>query len=110
MTATTYLALQTNDPTVAWVTVFCAGVAMAPVFPTTLAMAADAFPKRHRHGHGHRDHLRLDRPGGQFQDCGAIAGGDDKRLGTALLVLPGFSVLMVVVNLVLRPVLARARR
>jgi hypothetical protein len=36
---------------------------------------------------------------------GGIAGGDDTRLGTALLVLPAFSVLMVLVNLVLRPML-----
>jgi hypothetical protein len=41
---------------------------------------------------------------------GAIAGGDDKRLGTALLVLPVFSLLMVLVNLALRPALAKARR
>jgi hypothetical protein len=41
---------------------------------------------------------------------GSIAGGDDARLKTALLVLPGFSLLMVLVNLVLRPVLAQARQ
>jgi hypothetical protein len=41
---------------------------------------------------------------------GAVAGGDDKNLGTALLILPGFSLLMVLVNLALRPVLARAGR
>ena len=45
MAVTTYLALQTTNPTVAWVAVFCAGLAMAPVFPTTLAMTGDAFPR-----------------------------------------------------------------
>ena len=44
MTVTTYLMLQTADPTIAWVAVFCAGLAMAPVFPTTLAMVGDTFP------------------------------------------------------------------
>jgi len=45
MSITTYLAIQTSDVTVAAVAVFCAGLAMAPVFPTTLAMVGDAFPK-----------------------------------------------------------------
>jgi len=40
---------------------------------------------------------------------GAIGGGDDKMLKSALLVLPAASILMVVVNLILRPVLARAK-
>jgi hypothetical protein len=40
---------------------------------------------------------------------GGIAGGDPQRLKTALLVLPVFSVLMVLVNLALRPALAKAR-
>jgi hypothetical protein len=38
---------------------------------------------------------------------GSIAGGDDTRLGTALMVLPAFSVAMVLVNLALRPMLRR---
>ena len=45
MVVTTYLALQTRQPNITWVAVFCAGVAMAPVFPTTLAMVGDRFPK-----------------------------------------------------------------
>ena len=45
MAGTTYGMLQTSDPTMAGVLVFCAGLAMAPVFPTTLAMVGDAFPR-----------------------------------------------------------------
>ena len=37
--------LQTSDPTRGRRAVFLAGVAMAPVFPTTLAMVGDAFPR-----------------------------------------------------------------
>jgi fucose permease len=110
MTVTTYLALQTNDPSVAWVTVFFAGVAMAPVFPTTLAMAADAFPKATATAMGIVITSGWIGLAVSSKIVGAIAGGDDKRLGTALLVLPGFSLLMVIVNLALRPVLARAAR
>ena len=40
---------------------------------------------------------------------GGIAAGDNQRLRTALLVLPVFSVMMVLVNLALRPVLSRAQ-
>jgi len=36
---------------------------------------------------------------------GAIAGNDPKRLRKALLILPAFSALMVVVNLALRAIL-----
>jgi hypothetical protein len=40
---------------------------------------------------------------------GSIAGADSANLGTALLVLPVFSVAMILVNLVLRPMLTRAK-
>ena len=43
MAVTTYLMLRTSKPTVAFVLVFIAGVSMAPVFPTTLAMVGTLF-------------------------------------------------------------------
>jgi len=43
MAVTTYLVLKTRSPKVAWLAVFCAGLAMAPVFPTTLAMVGNTF-------------------------------------------------------------------
>jgi fucose permease len=110
MAATTYLALRTSYAPVAWVTVFCAGVAMAPVFPTTLAMTADAFPRASATAMGIVITSGWIGLAVSSKIVGAIAGGDDTRLKTALLVLPGFSLLMVLVNLVLRPVLARARQ
>src|ERR1019366_7053459 len=45
MAVTTYAMLQTTDAFLAGILVFCAGLAMAPVFPTTLAMVGDAFPR-----------------------------------------------------------------
>src|SRR5262249_4948439 len=45
MAVFTYVALRTTGPAAAPIVVFCAGLAMAPVFPTTLAIVGDAFPK-----------------------------------------------------------------
>jgi hypothetical protein len=40
---------------------------------------------------------------------GAIAGTDPTRLKTALLIIPICSVIMILVNLILRPMLAKAK-
>ncbi len=105
MAVTTYLALQTRAPGVAWVAVFCAGLAMAPVFPTTLAMVGNVFTKATATALGIVITsgwlgLAVSSP-----VIGAIAGEDPARLKKALLVLPVVSVLMIVVNLALRGVL-----
>jgi fucose permease len=107
MAATTYLMLQSSDATFAWIAVFCAGLAMAPVFPTTLAMVADAFPR------GTATAMGIVITCGWLglvvssPIIGAVAGADNLNLGRALLLLPVFSVAMVLVNLALRPMLAR---
>ena len=43
MAIATFAMLQVNSPSAAWVVVFCAGLAMAPIFPTTLALVGDAL-------------------------------------------------------------------
>jgi fucose permease len=105
MAITTYAMLQTNDPTSAGVAVFFAGLAMAPVFPTTLAMVGGAFPNRTATAMGivitcGWIGLLVSSP-----IIGSVAGTSGLR--TALLLLPGFSVLMVIVNLVMRPMLRK---
>ncbi len=45
MAIMTFLMLRTRNPTAAWVLTFLAGVSMAPVFPTTIAIIGDAFPR-----------------------------------------------------------------
>jgi fucose permease len=107
MAVTTYMMLQSSDATFAWIAVFCAGLAMAPVFPTTLAMVADAFPRGTATAMGVVITcgwlgLVVSSP-----IIGAIAGTDNTNLGTALLLLPAFSVAMVLVSLGLRPIVAR---
>jgi len=105
MAATTCLALQTRAPGVAWGAVFCAGLAMAPVFPTALAMVGNVFTVATATAMGivitsGWIGLAVSSP-----VIGAIAGEDPARLKKALLVLPGLSLLMVAVNLALRAVL-----
>jgi fucose permease len=109
MAATTFWVLQTTDVVVAWVAVFLAGVAMAPVFPTTLAMVGDAFPKATATAMGIVITCGWVGLAVSSRIIGAIAGDDPKRLQTALLLLPAFSVAMIVVNLALRPLLGKRK-
>ncbi len=107
MAVTTYVMLQTGDPTMAAIAVFCAGLAMAPVFPTTLAMVGDAFPVATATAMGIVITFGWIGLAVSSPIIGSIAGGSDAELGTALLVLPAASAVMVLVNLVLRPMLGR---
>ncbi|MGD0298080.1 MAG: MFS transporter [Bryobacteraceae bacterium] len=102
MLITTYLMLQTKDPKVAWILVFLAGVAMAPVFPTTLAIVGDRFPVMTATATGIVITSGWIGLAVSSRIIGSIAGGDPKRLKKALLVLPGAAVIMIVVNLVLQ--------
>ena len=107
MAVTTYGMLQTNDATLAAVLVFLAGVAMAPVFPTTLAMVGDAFPRMTGTAMGIAITTGWIGLAVSSRVIGAIAGDDPARIKTALLVLPACSVLMVVVNMAVRPMLKK---
>lgn len=109
MAITTFAMLQTTDVKMAGVAVFCAGLAMAPVFPTTLAMVGDTFPKATATAMGivitfGWIGLTVSSP-----IIGGIAGDNPAGLAKALLLLPVFSVVMIVVNVILRPVLAKRR-
>ncbi len=109
MAVTIFWVFQTTDVTMAWVAVFLAGVAMAPVFPTTLAMVGDAFPKATATAMGIVITCGWIGLAVSSRIIGAIAGDDPKRLQTALLILPAFSVAMIFVNLALRPLLRKPK-
>ncbi|MGA2330011.1 MAG: MFS transporter [Bryobacteraceae bacterium] len=109
MALTTFWILQTTNATGAWIAVFCAGLAMAPVYPTTLAMVGDAFPKATGTAMGIVITCGWIGLAVSSRIIGAIAGDDPKRLKTALLVLPVSSAAMVLLNLILRAMLAKAR-
>jgi fucose permease len=101
MAITTFIMLQSRSDAIAWVTVFLAGIAMAPVFPTTLAVVNTRFPQTAATAVGIATTagwlgLVVSSP-----IIGGIAGDDPRRLKKALLVLPVFSVVMALVALTL---------
>jgi fucose permease len=99
MAVTTFLMLRTSKPTAAFVLVFIAGLAMAPVFPTTLAMVGNAFPRMSGTAIGIVITCGWAGLAVSSRLIGAIAGDDPVRLKRALLLIPGAAVLMVGVNL-----------
>jgi len=107
MAGTTYAMLQTTDAFVAGILVFCAGLAMAPVFPTTLAMVGDAFPRMTATAMGLAITCGWIGLAVSSRIIGGIAGNDASQLKSALLVIPIASVIMVLVTLIIRPMLAR---
>lgn len=104
MAVTTYFALQTKQPGVAWVAVFLAGIAMAPVFPTTLAITGGIFKDTAATAIGIVATAGWIGLAVSSRIIGAVAGDDPRGLKKALLLLPAFSILLVVVNLVLRTI------
>lgn len=102
MAVTTFWMLRTRTPAAAGVAVFLAGVSMAPVFPTVLAMVADRFHTMTATAQGVAISSGWIGLAVSSRIIGSIAGGDPKRLRKALLVIPAASVVMVVVTLALR--------
>ncbi len=100
MAITTWAMLRTKDPKVAWILVFCAGIAMAPVFPTTLAIVGDVFTKMTGTAMGIAITFGWIGLAVSSKIIGAIAARTN--LQKALLVLPVFSVIMIALNLVIR--------
>jgi len=105
MAVTTFMMLQSATATMAWVAVFCAGLAMAPMFPTTLAMVGDAFPRMSATAMG----IVITSGWVGLAVSSPIIGNvaASSGLGTGLLLLPAFSVAMILVNLALRPMLKK---
>ena len=95
MAVTTFLMLRTNHPALAAALVFLAGLAMAPVYPTTLAIVGDAFPRMTGTAIGFAITCGWVGLAVSSRIIGAIAGGDPRRLKKALLVIPASAVLMV---------------
>ncbi len=98
MAITTFLMLRTNKPTAAFALVFVAGVSMAPVFPTTLAIVGNAFPRMTGTALGFVITCGWVGLAVSSRIIGAIAGGDPLRLKKALLLIPASAVVMVGLN------------
>ncbi len=102
MAVTTFLMLRAKSSTAAWVLVFLAGLSMAPVFPTTLAIVGDAFPRMTSTALGFEITCGWTGLAVSSRIIGMIAGGDPRRLKTALLVIPASAVLMVVLDVAIQ--------
>ncbi|MFN7935049.1 MAG: MFS transporter [Bryobacteraceae bacterium] len=101
MAITTFMMLQSANPGMAQILVFLAGIAMAPVFPTTLAVVGARFTNMAATATGIAVTagwlgLVVSSP-----IIGGIAGDDPKGLKKALLLLPAASIVMFVVCLAL---------
>lgn len=98
MAVTTFLMLRARSAGMAAAMVFLAGLFMAPVFPTTLAITGGAFPQMTGTALGFVITCGWAGLAVSSRIIGAIAGGDAGRLRKALLVIPAFSVVMVGLN------------
>jgi fucose permease len=103
MAITTFLMLRTNKASVAAAAVFIAGLSMAPVFPTALAITGTAFPRMTGTAIGFVITCGWAGLAVSSRIIGAIAGSDPKRLKKALLLIPASAVLMTGLNLAIWP-------
>jgi len=102
MAISTFLMLRLSNPFTAAILVFLAGLSMAPVFPTTLAIVGDNFPRMTGTAIGFVITCGWIGLAVSSRIIGFIAGGDPRRLKRALLVIPASAVLMVVLNLAIQ--------
>jgi fucose permease len=105
MAISTFLMLRLSNPLTAAILVFLAGLSMAPVFPTTLAIVGDNFPRMAGTAIGFVITCGWIGLAVSSRIIGFIAGGDPRRLKRALLVIPASAVLMVVLDLAIQRVL-----
>jgi MFS family permease len=101
MAITTYAVLQVSDPTMAAIAVFCSGLAMAPVFPTTLAVLANIFQQGTATAIGFTITCGFTGLTVSSPIIGWLSGTDPGGLRTALMVLPIFSIVIVGIALLL---------
>jgi len=109
MLATTTLMLLASGTFTAGLAVFCAGIAMAPVYPTTLALVSAAFPEGTATAIGIAVTVGWIGVAVSSKLIGVIAGSDPARLGTALLVIPGCAAAMLVLSFGIRRLTAARR-
>jgi MFS transporter, FHS family, L-fucose permease len=101
MAITTYSVLQVSDPKMAAVAVFCSGLAMAPVFPTTLAVLANIFQQGTATAIGFRITCGFTGLTVSSPIIGWLSATNPGGLRTGLMVLPIFSIVIVGIILLL---------
>ena len=105
MAVTTLGMLLAANPMLAGVAVFFAGLAMAPMFPTILGIVGNVFTRMTATAMG----IVITSGWIGLVVSSPIIGWVANRstLGTALMLLPVMSVIMIVVNLLLRPYVSK---
>jgi MFS transporter, FHS family, L-fucose permease len=102
MAVTTFAMLHLANATAVGAIVFLAGMSMAPVFPTTIAVVGDIFKQGSATAIGFTITCGFSGLVVSSPLIGWLAGPDPRGLGTGLLLLPAFSLALVAVNLILR--------
>ena len=102
MAVTTYLVLHLSTAGPIGADVFLAGMAMAPVFPTTVAIVGDIFTQGSATAIGFTITCGFSGLVVSSPLIGWLAGPDPAGLSQGLLLLPAFSLALLVVNLFLR--------
>jgi fucose permease len=101
MAVTTFFMLRVRSSGAAIAVVFLAGLAMAPVFPTTLSIVGDAFPRMAGTAIGFVITCGWAGLAVSSRVIGMIAGNNPLRLKKALLVIPAAAVLMIGMDLMI---------
>ena len=101
MAVTTYSILRVSDPTMAAVAVFCSGLAMAPVFPTTIAVVANVFQQGTATAIGFTITCGFTGLTVSSPIIGWLSGTDPKGLGVGLMLLPVVSMVIVGITFLL---------
>ena len=102
MAGLTYSLLRATSATSAWILVFCTGLAMAPVFPTTIALVANLFKEGTATAIGFTITCGFTGLVISSPIIGWLSGADPQGLRVGLLLLPVCSVAMALVYLSLR--------
>ena len=101
MAITTYFMLRTRKPGVALALVAVAGISMAPVFPTTLAVVGDMFPAVTGTAIGFATTCGWIGLAVSSRIIGGFAGSDPLRLRKALLLIPASAALMAMIIVIM---------
>jgi FHS family L-fucose permease-like MFS transporter len=102
MALTTLTILMASDRSVISVAVFCAGLAMAPVFPTTVAIVGDSFKQGSATAIGFTITCGFSGLVVSSPLIGWLAGADPNGIGKGLAILPVFSLLIIGVSMNIR--------
>jgi FHS family L-fucose permease-like MFS transporter len=111
MTLSTFWVLRSgSNETVIIVAVFSAGLAMAPVYPTTLGMVGDRFPNATGTAMGLVITAGWAGLAVSSRIIGWVAGSDESHLSSALLLFPIFACAMIAVSIAIRGAIRAADR